>query len=133
MAVDQHGTPVDFATLTALAPAALVTLVEQLRDLILSLEPQAVVVIRLGDRAATFGVGRKKMSEGCVYIIPHRQWINLGFYKGADLDDPTGLLGGTGAKMRHIKLHDTEEAGNPAISELIAAAFAERRAALGRN
>ncbi len=76
----------------------------RLREIILSIHPTAVEVVRLGDRAATYGLGPKKMSEGYTYILPHKNWVNLGFYKGADLSDPDGLLGGPGKKLRHIKI-----------------------------
>ena len=103
-----------------------------LRDAIVGLDPDACEVVRLGDRAATYGLGPKKMSEGYVYILPHKQWVNLGFYKGADLADPEGLLEGTGAKMRHVKIRSVDDVAQPALRTLIQAALDERRAALGR-
>ena len=72
------------------------------------------------------------MSEGYVYILPHTAWINLGFYKGTDLPDPKGLLEGTGARMRHVKIRTAKEAEQPAVRALIKAALAERKKALGR-
>jgi hypothetical protein len=104
----------------------------RLREIILSIHPEAVEVVRLGDRAATYGLGPKKMSEGYVYIIPHTNWVNLGFYKGADLSDPDGLLEGTGKKLRHIKIHFPADAENPKIHALIEAALTERKQALGK-
>ena len=53
-------------------------------------------VVRLGDRAATYGVGPKKMSEHFCYIAPQKYYVNLGFMYGADLPDPNGLLEGSG-------------------------------------
>jgi len=103
-----------------------------LRETILSIHPEAVEVVRLGDRAATYGLGPKKMSEGYVYILPHTNWVNLGFYKGADLPDPDGLLEGTGKMLRHIKIRAAAEADNPKIHTLIEAALAERKQALGK-
>ena len=100
-----------------------------LRELVLDVDPGAVEVVRLGDRASTFGVGPKKMSEGYCYILPYENWVNLGFYKGADLDDPESLLEGTGAKMRHVKVRTADEATMPAIRALVVQALAERRAA----
>ena len=49
-----------------------------------------VETVRLGDNAATYGVGPKKMSDGYAYIMPMRGYINLGFYQGAMLADPNG-------------------------------------------
>ena len=105
----------------------------RLKDIIQTLDPNAVEVVRLGDRAATYGVGPKKMSEGYAYILPHAKWINLGFFKGADLPDPEGLLEGTGAKMRHVKVRDESYCQNPAIRDLLIAALDERKSALERG
>ena len=104
---------------------------KRLRKLIADVHPQYVEVVRLGDRAATYGVGPKKMSEVYVYILPHEKWVNLGFYKGADLADPKRLLEGTGAKMRHVKIHSIEEADRAPVRTLVKAAVAERKKALG--
>lgn len=38
----------------------------KLRSVILAVDPVAIQVVRLGDRAATYGVGPKKMSEAYV-------------------------------------------------------------------
>lgn len=102
-----------------------------LRAVVLGVHPDAVEVVRLGDRAATYGVGPKKMSEGHTYVMPQSSWVNLGFYHGAALPDPTGLLEGTGARLRHVKVRSVDEAEDPAVRALVEAALAERRAALG--
>ena len=98
-----------------------------LRDVVLGVHPEACEVVRLGDRAATYGVGPRKMIDGYAYLMPHRAWVNLGFYQGAALPDPDGLLEGTGKKLRHVKLRTRAEAGRPAVRALVAAALAERR------
>ena len=113
-------------TTTAMQPVA-----KRLRALILDVDPDAVEVVRLGDRAATYGVGPKKMSEGYAYILPYDRWVNLGFYYGVTLSDDDGLLEGTGAKMRHVKIRSADDAGRPAIRALIKAAVTERKKALG--
>jgi hypothetical protein len=39
------------------------------------------------------------------YIAPMKSSVNFGFYESAPvLDDPDGLLEGTGKRMRHVKL-----------------------------
>lgn len=104
--------------------------IKRLREIILAIHPDACEVVRLGDRAATYGLGPKKMSEGYVYILPNDSWVNLGFYKGTDLPDPRGLLEGTGARMRHVKIHSLADAERPDIQALIRAAIEERKKAL---
>lgn len=103
---------------------------EKLRDVVLDVDPETVEVVRLGDRAATYGVGPKKMSEGYAYILPHTEWVNFGFYRGTELPDPAGKLEGTGARMRHVKVRSVAEADDPQLRELLEAAIAERKQAL---
>ena len=103
----------------------------ELRDLVISVDPESVEVVRLGDRAATYGLGPKKMSEGYCYILPYDNWVNLGFYRGTDLSDPAKLLEGTGARMRHVKVRGMEAPDRDLLRALIEASVSERRAALG--
>lgn len=69
------------------------------------------------------------MSEAYAYVAPQRAWVNLGFYHAVDLPDPAGLLEGTGARIRHVKLRSPSDVERPEIAELLEAAIAERRAA----
>jgi hypothetical protein len=103
----------------------------RLRSIIIGIHPAAVEVVRLGDRAATYGVGPKKTTEAYTYIMPQQPQVNLGFFHGPSLPDPEGLLEGTGKAMRHVKVRTLEEAERPAIRLLLEAALAERRTALG--
>lgn len=104
----------------------------RLREVVLTVHSQAVEVVRLGDRAATYGLGPRKMSEGYCYVLPYSAWVNLGFYQGSQLPDPGGLLEGTGAKLRHVKIRSLDAAEAPAVRALVLAALEERRDALGR-
>jgi hypothetical protein len=55
-------------------------------------------------------------------IIAHAGHVNLQFFRGAELDDPEGLLEGTGKGMRHVKVRSVEEIGKKAIAALVRAA-----------
>ena len=105
----------------------------KLRDTILEGFPDATEIVRLGDGAASYGVGPKKMSESHVYVMPKSSYVNLGFYHGASLSDPRNLLEGTGKKMRHVKIHNLEQATNSEVKILIEEALKERKQALGLN
>ncbi len=129
MAETKFGT---FDDLLQMTPENLRPIVSKLKKVILEIDSDACEVVRLGDRAATYGVGPKKMKEGYAYILPHKSWVNLGFYQGALLDDKHGLLEGTGKKLRHIKIHSTEQATDSRIKELIKIAFIERKNELGK-
>lgn len=70
------------------------------------------------------------MIDGYAYIMPFRSWVNLGFFQGASLMDPQGLLEGTGTKLRHIKLRTVDDTERPGVRALVEEACAERKAAL---
>jgi hypothetical protein len=40
-----------------------------------------------------------------LYVAVYSAHVNVGFFQGATLDDPHGLLQGSGKLMRHVKLH----------------------------
>ncbi len=119
-----------FDDLLSLTEEPLRPVVAALRVMVLEVHADACEVVRLGDRAATYGVGPRKMIDGYAYILPHTAWVNLGFYRGTDLPDPEGLLEGTGARMRHVKIRSLDDARGPAVQALVAAAYAERRGAI---
>lgn len=119
-----------FDELLGIAKEPMRPILTRLRETILAVHPEAYETVRLGDRAATYGLGPRKMIDGYAYVMPHSEWVNLGFFQGASLSDPHGLLEGNGAKLRHVKIRSTADADRPEIRELIAAAVAERNRAL---
>jgi hypothetical protein len=50
--------------------------------------------------------------------------VNFGFWRGIDLDDPQGLLQGTGEKMRHVKLAGLEDIDDQAFAAYVKQAVA---------
>ena len=115
-----------FDDLLAIAKEPLRPIMSRLRETILAIHPEACETVRLGDRAATYGLGPRKMIDGYAYVMPHSEWVNLGFFQGASLNDPGDLLEGSGAKMRHVKVRSIADAERPEIRKLVAAAVAER-------
>lgn len=73
------------------------------------------------------------MHDGCpvvcvedapfAYVNVFKSHTNVGFFHGADLDDPAGLLEGTGKRMRHVKLEPGQEPDSVALGNLIHAAY----------
>lgn len=39
-----------------------------------------------------------------MYLADQAKYVQLGFYNGAQFDDPHGLIEGTGKRLRHIKV-----------------------------
>jgi hypothetical protein len=116
-----------FDELLAGVEPGLAAIARRLRAMIRAVDVNTVETVRLGDHAATYGVGPKKMTDGYAYIMPMRGYINLGFYQGALLPDPKRLLEGTGKGLRHVKIRSLPEANRPSVRALVAAALARRR------
>jgi len=55
------------------------------------------------------------------YVNAFSRHANIGFYHGASLPDPSGLLQGTGKRMRHVKLYWGQPVDDDAVTALIAA------------
>jgi len=53
--------------------------------------------------------------------------VNVGFFRGASLNDPARLLEGTGKRMRHVKIRPPDPVDEAALTRLIAAAYADMR------
>ena len=121
-----------FDDLLQMASEPLRPVVSRLRSVILEIHSNACEVVRLGDRAASYGCGPRKMIDGYAYIMPFKSWVNLGFFRGASLPDPYNLLEGTGAKMRHVKMRSLGDTARAGVRELIMAAYSERKSAQGR-
>ncbi|HVN30494.1 MAG TPA: DUF1801 domain-containing protein [Thermoanaerobaculaceae bacterium] len=100
---------------------------ESLRRVIVSLHRDFVEVVWPRQKIASFGVGPKKMTEHYAYVAVLGSHVNLGFYQGASLTDPSGLLEGTGKNLRHIKLGDVTSTKSPAITALLRQAIADRK------
>lgn len=126
--VDTHGT---FAEAMAGTSIQVEQISLQLRELIIEIYPEVVEVPWPKQRIIGYGVGPKKMSEHFCYIAAQREYVNLGFYYGAELSDPEGLLEGTGKKLRHIKVRDVDQVTRPALREMIEESLEERKSALG--
>jgi hypothetical protein len=61
------------------------------------------------------------------YVNAFTAHVNVGFFQGAGLPDPNGLLEGTGKFMRHVKLRPGNDVDAGALLELIEAAYREMR------
>jgi hypothetical protein len=59
------------------------------------------------------------------YVNVFTSHVNVGFFHGADLPDPAGLLEGTGRFMRHTKLRRGMTIDAASLRRLIEAAYAD--------
>lgn len=64
------------------------------------------------------------------YVAAFSSHASIGFFHGASLADPAGLLEGSGKRMRHVKLRWERQPEAPTVEALIAAAYRDIRARL---
>jgi Domain of unknown function (DU1801) len=95
-------------------------------DFILEYDKDVHIVIRAGEKTVAYGVGPKKMSDAYCYIMPQKDYLNLGFFHGSELQDSQNLLEGTGKKLRHIKIKNIEMATSPIVQGIIIEAYQSR-------
>jgi hypothetical protein len=61
-----------------------------------------------------------------LYVIAvgnYPRWVSIFFFRGGELDDPDGVLEGSGKLMRHIKLREPKDASAPAVKRMVHQAF----------
>lgn len=90
------------------------------------------VMRRCGDEV------RELLHDGCPtaclgdvpfgYVNVFTSHVNVGFFQGAALRDPSRLLQGTGKFMRHVKLRPGSATNAAALSRLIEAAYEDIKA-----
>lgn len=61
------------------------------------------------------------------WMKAHGKYVNFGFWRGAELTDPDGILEGEGDRMRHVKIRDPEQVPAGKIDALIREAVALNR------
>lgn len=86
---------------------------------------------------------RELMHDGCPtacvgdaafgYVNAFKDHVNIGFFFGALLGDPTRLLEGTGKRGRHVKLRPGREVDSEALGRLVEAAYIDIKARLRRS
>jgi hypothetical protein len=113
------------------ASASVRQLADSINQFIISFDPDVHIIPRTGEKSVSYGIGPKKMSEAYCYLMPQKDYVNLGFFHGTSLPDPQNLLEGTGKKLRHIKVRPLESAQINALQDLIREARKERVAAAG--
>jgi len=87
---------------------------------------------------------RELLHDGCpvacvddapfAYVNAFKAHASVGFFRGAMLADPAGLLEGTGKRMRHVKLRPGRGLDNDELGDLILDAYRDiKRVAWARR
>ena len=64
------------------------------------------------------------------YVGAFKAHVNVGFFRGAVIADPDGLLEGTGKFMRHVKLRPDRKVNDEALKKLVRIAYTDMKARL---
>ena len=83
--------------------------------------PDVLELIHDGNPVACVG------SAAFGYVAAFKAHVSVGFFHGAALKDPAGLLAGTGKRMRHVKLKPGPAVEAVALDALIIAAYRDIR------
>ena len=86
---------------------------EALRRLILEADPNLSEAIKWGNPVY------EKRGKVCYLGAMSDRYMTLGFFNGASLTDPQGLIEGTGAKMRHVKVRKLEEVRPEVLTSMV--------------
>lgn len=96
--------------------------------------PNATVLVYDNYNALAVGFASdEKVSNVILSITAYPRWVTLFFMYGVKLDDPDGLLEGSGSQVRSIRLATPEMLDDPRIEALIANAVAKADLPLSRN
>jgi hypothetical protein len=92
--------------------------------------PAATEQLDLPDHLLAFGFGPSggtRLRDLAVALIPHARHINVQLADGATLDDPTGIVEGTGKRIRHVKCRSLDDVARPALREILVQQAAQRQ------
>jgi hypothetical protein len=78
-----------------------------------------------------YGETERVIDDGICHINVFMRHVNLGFSRGAELNDASGVLSGTGKAMRHIRLTTLSDVRRPEIRAYLRQA--RKHAGLGRR
>jgi hypothetical protein len=95
----------------------------RLREMVLTEAPAAAEKAFTGYVLALWYSFSGKFGDAFCHIAVYRGHVNLGFNRGAELDDPKGLLLGEGKIIRHLKVWGPDDLKRPHVRKFIRAAI----------
>jgi hypothetical protein len=99
------------------------------REAVLAASPKATELIYDAYNAVSCAYSLTDRLDGAFcHVAAYPRYVNLGFNCGAELPDPEGLLAGSGARIRHVRVGGVDVLQQPAVRRLIRAAVVRARA-----
>lgn len=122
---DQPSIEADVDRLLAEHPPHIQAIERALRGLIQREAPGVVEAVDFGNKLIAFGWSMK-MRDLLFAVIAHREHVNLQLADGVELPDPTGIVEGTGKRIRHVKIRTLDDIARDDVRALVRAQL-ERR------
>ena len=92
----------------------------KLRELVLEEMAPCYENIYVAYSAVAIGFGTSdRLRDGIFHIAVYSKHVNLGFNDGATLDDPKGILQGSGNQIRHVTIKTPDDITRPALRSYI--------------
>ena len=109
----------DFLLLLDFKEKKIIELFKDLRAFILEIYPDSNELLYHTHALTTVFSISDKLSDAFCMLPIYTRHLNLGFNKGALLNDPHKLLTGTGNLIRHIPVHSEKDYRNKKVRDLI--------------
>ena len=110
MAVAKRPVPPELDGFLAPFGEELSEIVHRLRERVLKVMPNAHEVVWDAVNAVSIAfTPTPRWQDGICHIATYSKHANLGFNEGATLDDPLGVLAGTGHHIRHASFHTVDD------------------------
>jgi hypothetical protein len=95
-----------------------------LRERVLAVMPNAHEFVWDATNAVSLAyTPTTRWQDSVVHIASYTKWVNLGFNDGASLDDPLGILAGSGSSIRHVRFSDMGDLDAPWLEDYLRAAL----------
>ena len=95
---------------------ALQKVVRGLRNLVKASVPRAKISTN------SWGIPTFEAKDPFCFYMVGKNHVTFGFHYGTSLEDPEGLLEGSGKNLRHVKLRSVEDLEKKGLKELVLAA-----------
>jgi len=93
--------------------------------------PRGVEMVYDNYNALVFGIGGGDRRSGAfISVAGYPRWVTLFFLDGVALEDPAGILEGSGTQVRGVRLNSPADMARPEVAALIAQAAARHQPAL---
>jgi len=109
-------------------PADVAKLFAATRRAVLVASPDAHELIYDAYNALTIAYSFSgRLRDAFCHVAAYSSHVNLGFNRGAELPDPHGILAGSGARIRHVRVSAAADLRAPALRVLLRAAVRQGR------